>query len=124
MSFHIDVLLINLSTTSLRTTPPPLVSICGLCHNCASYNNHIGMYMCIPHTIHLVVTFFFLAGSTWVFFYPCFRHCLTLMSSALFYHFYHHICLLLARLEYYLQVNLFFSRNTLSRPYQYMMGWH
>ena len=107
MSSHIDVLLMDLSTTSLRTTPPPLVSICGLCHNCANYNHHIGMYMCIPCTSHLFVTLFFQQVAHG-FFDPCFRHCLTLMGSALFYHFCHHICLLLARLEYYLRVHLFF----------------
>ena len=59
MSFPIDVFLINLSTTSLRRILTPFVSICGLCHNCANYNYHIWMYMCIPRTMHLFVSCFF-----------------------------------------------------------------
>ena len=105
MSSPIDVLLIDLSTTSLRTTPPPFVSMCGLCHNCANYNHHIGMDTCIPRTIHLFVVFLFSRQRT--VFEHCFRHFLTLIGSDLFFSFFHNICLLLARLEYYLRVHLF-----------------
>ena len=82
MSSPIDVFLIDLSTTSLRPTPPPFVSICGLCHNCANYNHHIGMDVCIPRTIHLFVEYCFLVGKRF-FFEPCFCHFLTLIDNIL-----------------------------------------